>query len=574
MNIEAKQLVRNQYVIASMILMVAVMVRILVVHQIAGSPFFNIYVADSRNYHQWALRLVAGEQDRGVFFQAPLYPYFLSVLYRVFSPDPWVPRIAQAVLAGVGCSLLAVSASRLFGHIAGWAAGLLAAFYAPALFYDMLVHKTGITLFLGSLLVFATTLFITTKRSVAAAFFIGVATGIAAMAIEHYLVVLPAVGVWMLTRFEAPRRQRLRWVGGLLAGVMLIQGPVVLRNYQVAGEPVLASTSFGLNFWVGNGEGATGHYRELLYGRGDIRFEQQDANRIAGASLGRLVTTSEASRWWFDKALHDMAARPGDWLRVMARKAGMVTGDYEWPDGDAYDAYAQESVILNAIGVFLRFGSLLVLFVIAAASVWSAKPHARLIIVASVLILASVTLFFVFGRYRYAAVPMMLVLSGASVALLQQRRNWKLALTAGIVAGAISFIPVDKMQRNPAINYYAIGVEAVNLNRLDEAKTMMLRSSELAPTEVFPYFGLATIYRRTQDWEEAEMVLRRVIRMAPNLRDAYRLLGEALVGVGDIRAKRGDAVGALRAYNEVLSTLGTDADDRQAANTRIARLAP
>lgn len=560
---------RNQYAIAGMVFLVAVVARLLVANDIAGTPFFNIYVADSRNYHEWAFRLATGQADHGVFFQAPLYPYFLSILYRAFSPDPWVPRIAQAILAGIGCSLVSMSATRIFGRIAGWAAGLLAALYAPALFYDMLIHKAGITLFLGALIGFAITRFITAERTVLAALCIGSAVAIAALAIEHYLIVLPVVGVWMMMRTEVSWGQRFRWIGGLLVGMMLVQGPVVVRNYFIAGEPVAASTSMGLNFWIGNGTGATGHYRELRIGRGDIRFEQQDAEQIASMALGKPVSANEASRWWLNKALHDIANQPVAWLMLMVRKFELVIGDYEWPDGDAYQAYVSESPFLDALGHLLRFSTLFVLFTVGAMVAWSAKPAARLLIFVSVVILASVSFFYVFGRYRYAAVPLMLVLAGGGVALLEVRKKWKLVLPAGIMAGLASFIVIDSGLKNPAINYYAAGVEALNLNRLDDAMRMTLRSAELAPSAIQPHFGLATIYRRTQEWEKAEASLRLVIRLEPNIPDAYRLLGEALVGVGDIRAKRGDASGALTAYSEVLSMSSADEDDRRAARARI-----
>lgn len=563
---------QSPYLVAGAIFVIAVAARLIVAMEISGTPLFGIYAGDSLYYHKWALRLAAGENDHTVFFQAPLYPYFLGALYQLFSPDPWTPRIVQALLAGAGCLLLSLSAFRLFGRWAGWVVGLLAALYAPGLFYDLLVHKSGIALFLGSLIVFFVARFIAGNRTMAAAVVIGGVIALAAMAIEHYLMVLPVMGVWMLMQ-AVPWRQRAQWVCGLLIGVSLIQVPVIARNYWVANDPVVASSSAGLNFWIGNGGGATGFYREISFNRGVIEFEQKDSERIASAALGRQVSGSEASRWWFARAMREIAERPVAWFKVMAQKAGLILGDYEWPDCDAYEAYASESRVLTALGGILRFGLLLPLFVIGAMALWGAKKESRPIIAASIAILGGVMLFFVFGRYRYAAAPLMFVVAGSGAAMLASANRGKLLYVAGAAAGAIAFLPINTWMKNPAINYYMVGIEAASLNRLDVAKDMTLRSIRLAPDWELPYHSLAMFYGQNKEWEQAEASMRRVIAMQPNFPKAHLFLGQILVRVGDVRARRGEAEGAIRSYSEVVSMGGAAEADRQYARSRLELLA-
>ncbi|MBI5660239.1 MAG: glycosyltransferase family 39 protein [Nitrosomonadales bacterium] len=562
---------QSPYIVAGVIFVIAVAARLLVALEISGTPLFGIYVGDSQYYHEWALRLAAGESDHTVFFQAPLYPYFLGALYWLFSPDPWVPRIVQAILAGAGCLLLSLSAFRLFGRRAGWIAGLLAALYAPGLFYDLLVHKSGIALLLGSLIVFFVTRFLAGNRTMPAAAAIGGVTALAAMAVEHYLMVLPVMAGWMLVQPAVAWRQRARWVCGLLIGVSLIQAPVIARNYRVANDPVVASSSAGLNFWIGNGRGAGGHYRELSFNRGVIEYEQKDSERIASAALNRQVSGSEASRWWFGRAMREIAAQPVAWFKVMARKAGLVLSDYEWPDHDAYKAYVPESRVLTALGGILRFGLLLPLFVIGAMALWSAKEESRPIIAASIAILGGVMLFFVFGRYRYAAAPFMFVVAGSGAAILASMNKGKLPFITAIAAGAIAFLPLDTSLKNPGSNYFSIGMRAYYLNRFDLAKDMMLRTIQAAPNWALPYNSLAMVYWHDNEWDLAEANMRRVIAIQPDFPKAYPFLGQILVRVGDVRARRGDAEGAIRSYSEVASMEGAIDVDRQYARSRLER---
>ena len=77
---------------------------------------FTVLMGDARGYDQWARRLAAGDWiGTDVFYQAPLYPYFLGVVYAVAGADPGTARLVQAALGAASAALLAVSAARLFG---------------------------------------------------------------------------------------------------------------------------------------------------------------------------------------------------------------------------------------------------------------------------------------------------------------------------------------------------------------------------------------------------------------------------------------------------------------------------
>src|SRR5262245_30013793 len=69
---------------AAVVFAVAFAVRLTHVLQIRGAPFFAILMGDARGYDAWAQRIAGGEWiGRDVFYQAPLYPYFLATIYSV-----------------------------------------------------------------------------------------------------------------------------------------------------------------------------------------------------------------------------------------------------------------------------------------------------------------------------------------------------------------------------------------------------------------------------------------------------------------------------------------------------------
>ena len=78
------------------------------------------------------MRLAGGDWiGTDVFYQAPLYPYFLGVIYAVAGHDLLAVRVVQAVIGSLSAVLVAWAAARLFstraGIIAGAAAGVLGA---------------------------------------------------------------------------------------------------------------------------------------------------------------------------------------------------------------------------------------------------------------------------------------------------------------------------------------------------------------------------------------------------------------------------------------------------------------
>lgn len=127
---------------AWLIFAVAFAIRLVHIWQIKPSPFFDLLLGDAHGYDEWARRLAAGDWiGTEVFYQAPLYPYFLGVLYQIAGHDLLTVRIAQAAIGSASCALLALAGERLFSRRVGVLAGLALALYAPAIFFDALLQN-------------------------------------------------------------------------------------------------------------------------------------------------------------------------------------------------------------------------------------------------------------------------------------------------------------------------------------------------------------------------------------------------------------------------------------------------
>ena len=133
---------------AAGIFVVALLVRLLHVWLLRRSPFFSALLGDARGYDEWAQRLAAGNWFGGdVFYQAPLYPYFLGVIYKIVGHSLLAVRVVQALVGAASCALLGMAGHRLFSRRVGIVAGGALAIYAPAIFFDALIQKSVLDTF-------------------------------------------------------------------------------------------------------------------------------------------------------------------------------------------------------------------------------------------------------------------------------------------------------------------------------------------------------------------------------------------------------------------------------------------
>src|SRR5829696_7261891 len=144
------ELSRESFVRAQItVFAIAFVVRLVHIWQIRAAPFSAVLIGDAQGYDTWAQEIARGDwMGHQVFYQAPLYPYGLGLIYSLIGRNLLVVRICQAMLGSVSCVLLASAGRRLFSRQAGLVAGIMLALYAPAIFFDALLQKSVLDVFL------------------------------------------------------------------------------------------------------------------------------------------------------------------------------------------------------------------------------------------------------------------------------------------------------------------------------------------------------------------------------------------------------------------------------------------
>src|SRR5207245_7051395 len=187
---------------ALLIFAAAFTLRIVHIWQMRNAPFFTLLMGDARGYDEWAQRIAGGDWiGRDVFYQAPLYPYFLASIYWIAGRSPTLVRIAQAVIGSCSCVLIAAAARRLFSARAGLLAGLMLAVYAPAIFCDGLLQKSVLDVFFVCLALWLIAWIVPQRIRFWPWLALGLAVGGLSLTRENALVFIVVILGWAILRF-------------------------------------------------------------------------------------------------------------------------------------------------------------------------------------------------------------------------------------------------------------------------------------------------------------------------------------------------------------------------------------
>ena len=523
------------------ILVIAFVLRLFYLVQIQSIPLFDHLAGDGRTYDEWAQRIAAGDWlGKGVFYQAPLYPYFLGVLQIFFGHNLWLIRFVQIILGSLSCALIYLVGRRLFSSPAGIAAGFLLACYAPAIFFEALIEKSILDLFLVSLLLFLLVGSME-RRGWTQWLAAGAVLGLLGLSRENAVALAAVVPLWIFIYFSDQAVQtRARWAGLFFAGLLLVLTPVGLRNFAVGGEFKLTTSQFGPNLFIGNNPGADGTYGSVNKVIGEPQLEGNDAARLAERASGKRLSSGAVSDYWLKKSWDYIRAEPTQWFRLLAKKWLMVWNAREVEDSDDFYIYRQWSWLLTFLSWITHFG---VLAPLAAAGAWLTRNEWRRLWLLYAMIISfalSVAVFYVFARYRFPLVPLLVLFAGAVLAelpTLYRNRAWRSLLGVFAVLLMTALIvdwPIYGISGPGAAGYNNLSNAYYKQGRVNEAINAALKAIELKPDLGVAYYNLGNLYAGQGQFDLAKKYFEVAIGLYPNYADVHSNFGQLIAERGDI----------------------------------------
>jgi tetratricopeptide (TPR) repeat protein len=480
-----------------------------------SSIYFNQPILDSLWIHQWAASLAIGAgTEPEAYFRAPLYPYVVSVIYRVAGPNPWVIAILQHILGAGAVVLLYRLGRRLVGRVVGLVAGLLFAFYWVAIFLEGELLIVTMATFLG--LAFLVTLSTASDKQDGwgrgfGLLGSGLLLGLAAIGRPNFLILMPLAIAWpLLSRWwledseaSGGRGSQAQAVGGgerdvgtsapasvlsavtrdtlpILFGIMLPVLGVTARNIIIADDRVLIASQGGLNLYVGNGPGADGKTAAAPGAvaplRRDVAASRYRDNitlagrQIAEAALGRPAKGSEVSRYWMQRTWDYVIESPDQAMMGFVKKLYYLINTFEISDNKDLREI-QENAVLRWLAV-VRLSWIVPFAWLGLWIVLVTNKKGYLIVLYLLLYSFSILLFFINVRMRFPLAPGVFLLAGVGIVTLAGRI--RLARKAG--TGAV-WRPENSsrwLQGGILVGVFVLGV-AISSSRLlavDERKSL------------------------------------------------------------------------------------------------------
>ena len=523
---------RGEKLGALAIFAVALALRLLHLREIGlHDPFFALPSTGTQIYHQWATEIAGGDRlGEGVFVLAPLYAYFLGLVYAIFGPALETALIANALLGALSCVLVVAVGRRLFDRRVALIASAMVAADSTSIFFGGMLATANLVVPLVLLLVLAAQ---RAHESPSALrwFGAGLALGFCSLAWQAMLLFAPYLLAWPVFSENLSASRRASWAALFLAGMAIAILPVSLRNFSVAGEFALVNAGGGISLYAGNHPHAKGSYgMPRRYSRviADAPVERQQLfAEVAEQVSGRKLGPSEISAFWARETLEYISTNPSQWLRHEARKFGLFWNAAElWNERSPTAERALSRVRRLPLISFALIGPLALLGMGILAPEWR-----RLYLLYTIVefhLIASL-IFSVLARDRISAVPALYLFASAAACWLWDRlRSRRIrAFAIGLVglgfAAWLVHLPLSR--ENFAMAYNRLGDRFAQLENWGAAIEYFGRSLNHDPGAVSTWTSLAFAFEaRGDSHRDAVHTWLRVLDLAR--REEYHLHAE------------------------------------------------
>jgi len=553
----------------------------------------QVFMMDESYYHDEALNLVRGlPNPTDSYFMTPLYPLFLSLVFRLAGDSASTAYAVQLLMGGLAAPLVFLLARRAMPAAWAAAAGLAMASFAPVVFYEALLLVEWLVLLT---LLAASFVAVRAPRSRLHALAAGALLGIAVLGRGSNLALLLVFFPWFAWRRGGAS---VAQAGRCLLGCAAVLAPLWIYNARHAEQPLLLTANAGFNLYIGNGPEATGLF--FVPESFDMAHDPM-ALRYVQRQTGQRATASVAAQFWVERTQRWVREHPLRALDLLGWKWVLFWNRFYFPQVECFET-ATRGLPLSRLPFWHSYAVLPLGFLgalwalIEAWRAWrrgaAAGQEAEAVLgfigACALLYVASIVLFFVTDRYRIPVTPWLIVLAThvcrrICEALWQRKRAQAAAL---LLATAALFVLTSPARLNldrarvgrdihvhsalryaqaerfgPAIAEYreALRTAPANPDLRDGLARMLSRAGQdslaLAlyrdllrehPDFARGWYNLGNVLRRSRRVAEAAAAYERSVALEPEREAAWNNLGEC-------RRALGDTAAAAQAYRRALA---------------------
>jgi len=426
---------RSKYGLLILLLVLGLAVRLVFLHQTSE---IGLETVDERHYHQlgsnilsgWGLAWGPGEPTS---IRPPLYPAFLALVWALVGTESLIAvRGVQIVLSLFNVLFLYQLGLRVFSHRVALLAAAVFCFYPTLLAFNYLLLTEVLFTFLLTLFVFGYVVLVQTGK-ISIAVGTGCVLGLAALTrsiLWPFPILLCPLAFIML---PGSRLGRLRLVGCLFLGYLVIVGPWAVRNTALQGEFTVVNTMGGITLLMGNYEHTPlNRAWDPITLRGERSIFKELRQQHPESSTW---TEGQKEKWAQHRALENMRKQPLLTIKRSLVKFANFWGLERVIVAGIQQGYYQPPRWFTGLATFLISFAYMGVMLLACLGIFRAAPkdqrvHAFFIIL--ILFISGLhSLTFGHSRYHLPLLPL-LILYGASAFA---QRSW-LSLREGLPVAA------------------------------------------------------------------------------------------------------------------------------------------
>jgi tetratricopeptide (TPR) repeat protein len=532
---------QKEALLVGALFILAFVIRLIYLNQIRSGPYFDTPQIDALWHHNWAKEIAGGDWiGKEVFFRAPLYPYFLGIVYALFGESFYLSGLIQIIIGSLSCVLIFSLAKKLFNPTIGIIASVIACFYAPLIYHDAELLIPVLIIFLDLTLIL---LLLNAEVRLKKRWWLlaGIALGFSAIARPNILIFVPFVLLWICLKFWRENRNRIVSSGlFFLLGMILVTSPVTFRNWMVGKDFVLIASQGGINFFIGNNPISDGKTAKAAYV--SLPLEGYKDNvwitsiRLAEKSLGKKLKPSEISDFWFGQGFHFIKTYPLKYLQLLGKKLYYFWNSYEIEIIRNIYFFSSWSSVLRLLlwDHLLRFpfgiiSPLAILGIILNAKFWK-----RFFLIYAFILsyMFSVILFFVTSRHRLPVVPFLIIFASYSIYWLVEKgknHQYKSILVSLSILIPLLLVTNSNLfgvkQRDLSRTYNNLGMTYSKKGQHDAAIAVYEKGLEVNPNFAELHRNLGRAFWDTGRRDEAVKEYELAISLDPRMAGAYAELG-------------------------------------------------
>ncbi len=529
---------RYPYQLLSIILLLALILRILALLSLKQSIYSDFLIWDERVYHNWAIKIANGISVTPAYDFAPLPAYIMAIIYKLFSPDTLYIRIMNIGFGVLTCFLIYLIGKEVGNRITGLVACLIASLYKPFIFFSVTLLKTSLSLFLFASAIYLVAALID-NHSMIKEVLLGILIGLMINVRPNCVVLIPLILLiilWDSRKWRPSMKMITTKFISYVVGLSIAIAPFAILNYRVSGEFGLIPIG-GFNLYLANNlQNPYPYYRPVPFA--SSLPSEQAIHFIIEASKreGKKLSPREASLYWTHEVFRTALERPNAITLKIFQKIMAFFNQFE-----AADNY--HIGFLSDYVRFLKFPFLSFLLILPfgmAGMAVSLTGSKKAFALGSIFFLYALTLIIFFTNIRIRLPTLIILIPFAVIGInrllfyINNRRFKRIIVYLAVVAAffIIEFLPLRGTGDMTAYyNTHAIILSSKGFE--SEAAAYWEKSSKMnRPYSAFANLSLAAMYLKGGEIKKTKYYIDKVSDESFAAASKYELMGDMMMHMG------------------------------------------